>query len=223
MRLLGRWSAQPRQLFDRRSPPVSPGVKTGAPGGTHRRPSGPCATAHRDSARYTGCCESRWLLHKQCGEAAGSFLRVGSEIGHRTRQAKCIRREVVTPGRSSGHLRGRAAAFPRWLYATATARSESELRSRMLSGVVRGRGPRRERSRMPASIPQGPARCPVGGSASGMAAAPPPVKTQYPTGLARTGCVERLVLGHAVSTLRHGEHEFASQLNGGRDRVGAGG
>ena len=54
------------------------------------------------------------------GEPAGSFLRAVSEIGHRIRHARRVRPEIVTPNRSGGHLRNRAAAFPRRLYATAT-------------------------------------------------------------------------------------------------------
>ena len=57
------------------------------------------------------------------GEAAGSFLRVGCEIGHRIPYARSIRPEVVTPSRSGGHLHDRAAALPKRLYATATVRS----------------------------------------------------------------------------------------------------
>src|SRR5687768_18425897 len=54
------------------------------------------------------------------GEAVRSVLRVGSEIGHRIRHARCVRPDVVTPTRSGGRLRDRAAAFPRRLYATAS-------------------------------------------------------------------------------------------------------
>jgi hypothetical protein len=63
---------------------------------------------------------SRVAVAQTLGEAAGSFLRVGSEIGHLIRHARCVRPEVARPSRSDGHLRDRAAAFPRWLYATAT-------------------------------------------------------------------------------------------------------
>ena len=66
-----------------------------------------------------------WLLHKP-PTPAGSFLGVGPEIGHRIRHARCVRPEVVTPSRSGGHLRNRAAAFPRWLYATPSMGSSSE-------------------------------------------------------------------------------------------------
>ena len=62
------------------------------------------------------------------GEPAGSFLRAVSEIGHRIRHARRVRPEIVTPNRSGGHLRNRAAAFPRRLYATATMESRSPLR-----------------------------------------------------------------------------------------------
>ena len=62
------------------------------------------------------------------GEAAGSFLRVGSEIGHRMRHARCIRPEVVTPSCSGGHFSDRAAACPRRLCATATTMSRSPAR-----------------------------------------------------------------------------------------------
>jgi Transposase IS116/IS110/IS902 family len=58
-------------------------------------------------------------------EAAGSFLTVGSEIGHRMRRARRVRPEVVTRSRSSGHLRDRAAARAGRLCATASTRSGS--------------------------------------------------------------------------------------------------
>src|SRR5215217_5276830 len=44
-------------------------------------------------------------------EPAGSFLTAVSEIGHRIPHARWVRPEVVTPSRSGGHLRSRAAAF----------------------------------------------------------------------------------------------------------------
>jgi hypothetical protein len=53
-------------------------------------------------------------------EPVRSFLRVGSEIGHRNGYARCVRPDVVTPTRSGGRLSDRAAAFPRRLYATAS-------------------------------------------------------------------------------------------------------
>jgi hypothetical protein len=58
-------------------------------------------------------------------EAVRSFLRVGSEIGHRIRHARCVGPDVGTPTRSGGRLSDRAAAFPRRLYATASVHSRS--------------------------------------------------------------------------------------------------
>jgi hypothetical protein len=58
-------------------------------------------------------------------EAVRSFLRVGSEIGHRIHHARCVRPDVVTPTRSRGRLRDRAAPFRRRLYATASTRRGS--------------------------------------------------------------------------------------------------
>ena len=69
------------------------------------------------------------------GETAGSFLRVGSEIGHRIRHARCVRPEVVTPSRPGGHLRDRAAAFPRRLYATASRERGTLARTRSAPAV----------------------------------------------------------------------------------------
>jgi hypothetical protein len=69
------------------------------------------------------CLEAR-LSHKPPGEAAGSFLRVGSKIGHRVRHETRVRPEVVRPSRSGGHLRDRAAAFSRRLCATASTTNE---------------------------------------------------------------------------------------------------
>lgn len=54
------------------------------------------------------------------GEAAGAFLRVGSQIGHHIPHGTCVRPEVVTPSRSGGQLRDRAAPLRRRLYATAS-------------------------------------------------------------------------------------------------------
>jgi hypothetical protein len=45
------------------------------------------------------------------GEPAGSLRRTGFENGHRIHHAKCVRPDVVTPTRSRGRLRDRAAAF----------------------------------------------------------------------------------------------------------------
>jgi hypothetical protein len=59
------------------------------------------------------------------GDAAGSFLRVGSEIGHRITHERCLHAEVVTASRAGGHLRDHPSASPRRLYATATSRSST--------------------------------------------------------------------------------------------------
>jgi hypothetical protein len=48
---------------------------------------------------------------------------VGSEIGHRISHARRVRPDVVRPSRAGGHLRDRAAALPRRLYATASVPS----------------------------------------------------------------------------------------------------
>ena len=53
------------------------------------------------------------------------LLRVGSEIGHRIRQATPVRVDAVAPSPSDAHLSERAAAFPRRLYATASMESDS--------------------------------------------------------------------------------------------------
>jgi hypothetical protein len=44
-------------------------------------------------------------------EAVRSFLRVGSEIGHRIRHARCVGPDVVTPTCSGGRLRDRQQHF----------------------------------------------------------------------------------------------------------------
>src|SRR5215208_158197 len=67
-------------------------------------------------------------------EPAGSFLTAVSEIGHRIPHARWVRPEVVTPSRSGGHLRSRAAAFPRRLYATATMEGFSMFESQPTVG-----------------------------------------------------------------------------------------
>jgi len=51
---------------------------------------------------------------------------VGSEIGHRVRREIRVHPEVVRASRSGGHLRDRAAAFPRRLYATASPESSAQ-------------------------------------------------------------------------------------------------
>jgi hypothetical protein len=58
------------------------------------------------------------------GEATGSLLRVGSEIAHRIRQATPVRLDAVAPSRCGAHISERAAAFPKRLYATASAKGE---------------------------------------------------------------------------------------------------
>jgi hypothetical protein len=68
-----------------------------------------------------GCCtnprRAPWVRSK--------LLRVGSEIGHRIRQATPVRVDAVAPSPSDAHLSERAAAFPRRLYATASMESDS--------------------------------------------------------------------------------------------------
>ena len=87
----------------------------------HRRLCSPSTAWDAGEPR---CPFSMVAVAQTPGEAAGSFLRVGSEIGHRIRHARCTRPDLVTPSRSDGHLRDRAAAFPRQLYATAAMRSD---------------------------------------------------------------------------------------------------
>jgi Multicopper oxidase len=55
-------------------------------------------------------------------EAAGSLLRVGSEIGHLVGRERPVGRKVVPHGGSGMHLRERAPRFLRRLYATASVR-----------------------------------------------------------------------------------------------------
>jgi hypothetical protein len=59
------------------------------------------------------------------GEATGSLLRVGSEIGHLVRRELPARRKVVPHGGAGMHLRERAARFLERLYATASTIGES--------------------------------------------------------------------------------------------------
>jgi hypothetical protein len=70
------------------------------------------------------------------GEAAGSFLRVGSETGDLILRARCVRPEVARPSRSAGHLRDGAAAFPRRLSATATMQGDGSFSSNSIAGSV---------------------------------------------------------------------------------------
>jgi len=71
-----------------------------------------------------GCCtnprRAPWVRSK--------LLRVGSETGHRIRQATPVRVDAVAPSPSDAHLSECAAAFPRRLYATASMESDSGLR-----------------------------------------------------------------------------------------------
>ncbi len=53
------------------------------------------------------------------GEAAGSFLSVGSKIAHLVRRERPVHREVIPHVGSGVHFRERAAHFLRRLYATA--------------------------------------------------------------------------------------------------------
>jgi hypothetical protein len=63
---------------------------------------------------------SREAVAQTPGEAAGSLLRVGSEIGHLVRRERVVRRKVVPHGGSVLHFRERAARFLRRLCATAS-------------------------------------------------------------------------------------------------------
>jgi hypothetical protein len=88
----------------------------------------------RDETRQSEL-RSSWLslcavaVAQTLGEAAGSLLRVGSEIRHRIRHVKSVRSDVVAASLSSGHLRERASTFrdgfmqqpPRIAEATAAA------------------------------------------------------------------------------------------------------
>jgi hypothetical protein len=71
------------------------------------------------------------------GEPVRPFPRVGSENAHLVRHAHVVRREVVAHGSAGVPFRERAAAFPRRLYATASAQSDM-LKTRSAS---RGRRP----------------------------------------------------------------------------------
>jgi hypothetical protein len=122
-----RW-VRPR-VFGSVSPTSNAGVKSRFPAQSgRRRPHASDARCRRTRARFPcvgslpQCAEA---VAQTRGQAAGSFLRVGSEIDHRIRHARGVRPEVITPSRSGSHLRDRAAALPNRLYATATATSSS--------------------------------------------------------------------------------------------------
>jgi len=68
----------------------------------------------------TGVLLSREAVAQTPGEAAGSLLRVGSEIGHLVRRERVVRRKVVPHGGSVLHFRERAARFLGRLCATAS-------------------------------------------------------------------------------------------------------
>jgi hypothetical protein len=78
----------------------------------------------------TGCQSGRSELVEAVaqtpGEAAGSLLRVGSEIGHLVRRERVVRRKVVPHGGSVLHFRERAARFLRRLCATASVLHSSQ-------------------------------------------------------------------------------------------------
>src|SRR3954453_15621894 len=61
------------------------------------------------------------------GELAGSFLRVGSQRGHLLRRTQRVSRPVVPHDSPGVYFRERGAAFPRWLCATASVLSASEV------------------------------------------------------------------------------------------------
>jgi hypothetical protein len=81
------------------------------------------------------------------GEAAGSLLRVGSEIGHLVRRERVVRRKVVPHGGSVVHFRERAARFLRRLCATASVRCE-----RLVSVRPDARSPRANERRLDSSL-----------------------------------------------------------------------
>src|SRR5918992_4199901 len=67
--------------------------------------------------------QSREAVAQTPGEAAGSLLRAGYEIGHLVRREGPVRRNVVPHGGSGMQLRERAARFLRQLCATASRES----------------------------------------------------------------------------------------------------
>jgi hypothetical protein len=66
------------------------------------------------------CCSRVRLSHKPPASPAGSFLRVGSENGHRIRRAHVFGREVVALSSAGAPFRERAARLRKRLYATAS-------------------------------------------------------------------------------------------------------
>jgi hypothetical protein len=69
---------------------------------------------------------SREAVAQTPGEATGSLLSVGSEIGHLVRRELPARRKLVPHGGAGMHLRERAARFLGRLYATASRERGSE-------------------------------------------------------------------------------------------------
>ena len=89
-----------------------------------------CARTSTTPPLRTGLLVFAEAVAQTPGEAAGSLLRVGSEIRHRIRHVKSVRSDGVAASLASGHLQERAATFPRRLYATATDKSSSGTTSR---------------------------------------------------------------------------------------------
>jgi hypothetical protein len=114
-----------------------PAVDDRRPSQLSRRTSAPQRLSRTGVRGLPWLALSREAVAQTPGEAAGSFLRVGFEIGHRIRHESRVRPEVVRPSRSGGHLRDRAAAFPRWLYATASTTSRSTGRACCSSTAAR--------------------------------------------------------------------------------------
>jgi hypothetical protein len=73
------------------------------------------------SGSASSCFERTWTrllmwteaVAQTPGEAAGSLLSVGSEIGHLSRHERGVRRKVVGHNGCDGHFRERAAHFLR--------------------------------------------------------------------------------------------------------------
>jgi hypothetical protein len=74
-------------------------------------------------------------------EAVRSFLRVGSEIGHRIRL--CVGSDAVTPIGSGGRLPDRAATFSRRLYAKASTTCDGPARLSSRARIPREAGVQR--------------------------------------------------------------------------------